>query len=199
MLFSESGKLLLSGGTDETIRVWNARSLQLVDVLHSSPGHAVTCVVISPTENLIADGAVVMRCLHLCVAYSMSGSMDGTVQLWHITDGTLIKRTLDKSNEEDLLAKERETMSRREGQIGLSEAKNRLRSNKFAFFEQFADPVATAQPVEPIAIGTLKPSLTLRGHSASIVAVCFAPGGKVVCSASLDATCVLWSLNGTSA
>ena len=42
MFFSESGKLLLTAGLDESIRVWHARTLHLVDVLHHDALHPVT-------------------------------------------------------------------------------------------------------------------------------------------------------------
>ena len=42
MFFSESGKLLLTAGLDETIRVWHARTLHLVDVLRHDALHPVT-------------------------------------------------------------------------------------------------------------------------------------------------------------
>jgi WD40 repeat protein len=67
--WSPDGARLLSGGADETLRLWDVATLSVLAVLKGQNG-AVRCVAWSP------DGARLL-----------SGSDDGTLRLWEAESG----------------------------------------------------------------------------------------------------------------
>ena len=69
---SSDAKILISGGTDETVRVWEVETGRILHVLqgHEAP---VRSVAFQPDGSLLA-----------------SGSYDGTIRLWDVTLGTLV-------------------------------------------------------------------------------------------------------------
>ncbi|MEA5618598.1 WD40 repeat domain-containing protein [Cronbergia sp. UHCC 0137] len=72
LALSGDGKLLVSGSRDQTIKIWN---LQTGELIRTLKGHqdSVNTVVISPNEQIIA-----------------SGSADKTIKLWHLATGELL-------------------------------------------------------------------------------------------------------------
>lgn len=57
VVYSKTGNLLVSGSKDETIRIWNARSGELLDILQESVVHPIFCVTMAPTEDYVAEGS----------------------------------------------------------------------------------------------------------------------------------------------
>lgn len=46
--YSTSGNLLVSGGMDECVRIWNARTGALIDFFHEGTVHPIVTVAVSP-------------------------------------------------------------------------------------------------------------------------------------------------------
>src|SRR6266702_5985515 len=67
--FSPDGKLLASGGEDQTVRLWDVSSGQCLKILQGHT-HRVRSVAFSPDSDVLA-----------------SGSEDQTVRLWDVSDG----------------------------------------------------------------------------------------------------------------
>jgi len=72
LAMSAGAKFLISGSQDQTIRVWNLATGELIHILK---GHqdSVNAVVLSPDEQIIA-----------------SASADKTIKLWHLQSGELL-------------------------------------------------------------------------------------------------------------
>ncbi len=72
LAMSADAKFLISGSQDQTIRVWNLATGELIHILK---GHqdSVNAVVLSPDEQIIA-----------------SASADKTIKLWHLQSGELL-------------------------------------------------------------------------------------------------------------
>jgi len=86
MAFSSDGKLLATGGHDQSVRVWNLATEALVHTLHSH-GSCVHAVAFSPDGSRLAGG-----------------SPDGTVKLWDPRAGELLHTLRGHSTVADLLA-----------------------------------------------------------------------------------------------
>ncbi|MGF1520665.1 MAG: protein kinase [Nodosilinea sp.] len=189
--FSPKQPVLVSGSLDDTLRIWN---WQTGDLLHGLKGHArgVNDVVIDLRGQLLAscgDDATV-KVWHLSdgtlrhtlkghfkdvTAIALSGSNllssaseDGTLKLWNISQGTLIK-TLPGS------AGMLKT-------VALADADQRLVSGGLDNTVRIWDvPTATAIKV-------------LTGHTNTVNQVAVSPDGRLIASASKDRTVRLWDL-----
>ena len=54
IVYTPDGKQIVTGGFDETLRVWDAASGELLDTMHTP--HAVLSLAASPKSNLVASG-----------------------------------------------------------------------------------------------------------------------------------------------
>jgi len=74
VVFSPNGRLILSGSSDKTVKLWDIRSRRLLRTLE---GHtdSVTCIAFSPGDARIAA----------------SGGSDATIRIWDIVDGRELK------------------------------------------------------------------------------------------------------------
>lgn len=72
LAISANGKYLVSGSQDQTIRVWNLVTGELIHTLKSHR-NGVYAIALSPNEEIIA-----------------SGSADKTIKLWHLQTGELL-------------------------------------------------------------------------------------------------------------
>ena len=76
MVYSPTGRILVSGGYDRTMRIWDAEHgtlLQTITVLEDVEGY-VTSVTISPDEAWVA-----------------AGSSNEEVKIWRVEDGSLVQ------------------------------------------------------------------------------------------------------------
>src|SRR5580704_2416575 len=73
-VFSHDGKYVASGSQDNSIRLWNTHTGDLVRTLTGHNG-AVKSLSFSPDDKFLA-----------------SGSDDGTIRIWRVPDGAMLQR-----------------------------------------------------------------------------------------------------------
>ncbi|MBF2066647.1 MAG: WD40 repeat domain-containing protein [Calothrix sp. C42_A2020_038] len=80
LCLSHDGKILVSGSRDQSIKIWNLQTGELLHVLKSH-SDAVCAIALSPNAEIIA-----------------SGSVDKTIKLWHIESGELLGTFIGHTN-----------------------------------------------------------------------------------------------------
>jgi WD40 repeat protein len=193
--FSPTGKLLVSGGADEKVRLWNPETGALVKTLE---GHTswVRAVAVSPDGRLIA-----------------SGGGDGTVRLWNIETGALqIPPLYDHlypvtsvafSPDEELLASGGEdglvrlwrTQTGEPVEFPQSTVGPHIRSLAFSPDGQL---LAIAREDDTIEIwdpcNGEPTDRRLTGHTHIVTSLAISPDNEVLAAASLDTSIRLWNL-----
>jgi WD40 repeat protein len=168
--FDPSGKILVSGLRDETIKLWNLEDPQSVRLLstldRTSGGHknSVWTVAFNRSGKMFA-----------------SGSCDDTIKLWNITDLKTVQllSTLDKTAG------------------GHSSSVYSVAFNRSgAILASGSDDKAiklwdTKNPEAVQLLSTL--GKTAGGHSSSVYSVAFNPAGDILASGSRDGEIKLWS------
>jgi WD40 repeat protein len=185
---SPDGQFLVSGGDDETVKVWNINEGEELYTLRSHSG-SVTSVAISPDGETLASVSVdkTIRLWDLktgqkiktlsahslpvtCVAFHakknsvlFSGSMDKTVRVWDIeTPG--IKRTYDRHTE---------------GVTCLAVHPN-------------GQIIASGSHDCSVIVWS---NYKFAGHSASVLCVAISPDGQTLVSGSQDKQIKVWNLS----
>ena len=194
--FSPTGKLIATGSSDSTLRIWDAASglCQNADkpLTHDK---GITCIAFSPDGRLLASGsedksvriwnlAALARPATLighkekvtCVGFSpdgkrlVSAGMDGSVRIWDVARRTLLKtlpgRTLGVSA----------AAFSRDGRWIVSAGDDKT----LRLWE-----VASGRCVQ-----------RLKGHTDWVRAAAFSPDGNLIASAGDDKTIMLWSRLG---
>ena len=186
-------QILASGGLDDTIKLWNLQTGNLVKTL---PGHlkAVNSVAISPNGQFL-----------------VSSSDDTTVKVWNLQTGDLLHNLSGHSRDVNAVA------ISPNGQIVVSGSEDRtVRIWKLATGELLRVLAGTAGMVKAVAIspngqwlasGGLDNQIklwnlnngeltrTLYGHFNSVNSVTISPDGQTLASGSKDKTIRLWNLN----
>ncbi|MFQ4139472.1 protein kinase domain-containing protein [Nodosilinea sp. PGN35] len=192
LAFSTQQPVLVSGSLDDSVRIWN---WQTGDLLHTLKGHArgVNAVAIDRRGQLLVscgDDATV-KVWHLsdgslrhtlkghlrdvnAIALGSGGNLvasaseDGTLKLWNLSQGTLLK-TLPGS------AGMLKT-------VALAEADQRIVSGGLDNTVRIWD----AQSATTLRV--------LTGHTNTVNQVAVSPDGRLIASASKDRTVRLWNL-----
>lgn len=183
---------LISGGLDDTIRIWN---LQTGSLIRTLTGHlkAVNSIAISPDGQLL-----------------VSGSDDTTIKVWYLQTGDLLHNLTGHSRDVNAVA------ISPDGQFLASGSEDRtVRLWRLSTGELLRSLSGIAGMVKSIAIspdgkilasGGLDNQIklwsmgngelirTLHGHLNSVYSVAISPDSKVLASGSKDKTIKLWNL-----
>ena len=198
-LFSPDGHLVAFGSFDGTIKIWDAASGRQLRVLRGHSGF-VTSIAFSNDGRELASGSAdhtarlwdvatgrQLRTLRghseqvTSVAFSpdgrvlATGSGDRTIKLWDVTSGSELRALAGHSSWVNSVA------FSPDGRI-LASGSGRLGANG----------INADNSVKLWDVATGAELRTLVGHSKWVTSVSFAPGGKLLASASDDRTIKLW-------
>jgi hypothetical protein len=159
------------------VRLWHVRTGEELDHLRSGVVHPVYTVALSPDESTVAEA-----------------SLDPVVRLWAVPPRVdlLVARHGDAVAEA-----ERKSFHMRETVQSVQATRSTRRQAKFSYFQaepagDRAHETAAAAVIPPA--GQATPAVQLRGHSAAIVVVLFAPDGATLASGAHDGTVIVWDL-----
>ncbi|MBD2593023.1 CHAT domain-containing protein [Nostoc spongiaeforme FACHB-130] len=185
---SPDGKIIASGSSDKTIKLWYLNGKPLKTFSNKSE---VTQLAFSPDGNLLASGSqdktIKLWDLNGNLKHTLkghtnevtqvvfspkenilaSGSKDKTIKLWDL-NGNLLKTLSDKSEITQLA------------------------------FSPDGKILASISKDKNIKLWDLNGNLlhTLKGHESQVTSVVFSPDGKNLASSSKDKTIKLWDLDG---
>ncbi|HEY9896633.1 MAG TPA: serine/threonine-protein kinase [Candidatus Sericytochromatia bacterium] len=190
---SADGSTIASGGLDDSIKVWDRSTGELLRTLigHHKP---INCLSISPNGQTL-----------------VSGSDDHTVRLWHLATGRLLRsltgHTRDVnsvviSSDGQLFASGSEDRTVRLWNLATGEVlrafsglAGMVRSVALSPNGQFLVSGGLDNQIKLWSLKTNEPVRTLpNGHFNSVNAVVIAPDGKTLVSASKDKTIKVWDL-----
>ncbi|HEY9621736.1 MAG TPA: TIR domain-containing protein [Crinalium sp.] len=188
--FSPDGKTLASGSWDNSIKLWNVETGELIRTL---PGHqsSVRSVSFSPDGKTLA-----------------SGSGDKTIKLWNVETGELIRtlmghqssvRSMSLSSDGKTLASGSDDNSIKLWNVETGELIGTLTGHLYGVWSVSFSPdgktLASGSGDKTIKLWNMDTGEligTLTGHQSSVWSVSFSPDGKTLASGSADSTIKLW-------
>jgi dipeptidyl aminopeptidase/acylaminoacyl peptidase len=202
LAFSRDGRLLAEASRDKLVHVWDVGTGQEVRRLEGHQG-AVWSVAFSPDGKLLA-----------------TGSQDRTIRLWDTQTGRELRQLTGHEGEVEGVAfspdGRRLASAGRDGTVrvwrtasgkelfALREPphwKGRLahhRDGKSLTFSPDGRMLACGswRTVQLWEVASGKERAQFAGHRGEVVAVAFSSDGRLLASASPDATCLIWNVTG---
>ena len=192
LAFAPRGALLASGGTDQTVRLWDLSTSRLQDTL---TGHRanVFALSFSPDGNSLASGAA-----------------DGNVRLWDIAPAKLrvalaanpsAVQTLAFAPDSRLLA-----IGRQNGTVQFCEVRAGRLEEAFMVGNGGVTALAFSSDGRTLALGGADATVrlwdlsaqrevaTLKGHQKTVSGIAFAPDGQFLVSAGLEGKAKVWRI-----
>ena len=198
VIFSPNGKLVASGSSDRTIKIWSVNGT----LQQTLEGHTnwVTSVSFSPDGTILA-----------------SASRDNTIRLWlldpttglfspqpyHILkghEGPVLGVCFSPNGEIIASASEDTTVKLwKTNGSPLKTMRGHERWVTCVAFSPSGKTVVSGSADRNLVIWSINGTLlkTLKGHDSFVESVCFAPGGVAIASCGRDKTVRLWDTEGT--
>ena len=168
--FSPDGQILASGSADDTIRLWNVNTGELIETFE---GHTdvVSSVAFSPDGQTLA-----------------SGSWDETIRLWNVNTGELIETFEGHTDvvSSVALSPDGQTLASGSGDTTIHLWNANIMESEVLW------SLETGEQVEE---NTDQLLIILEGHKGSINSITFSPDGQTLASGSWDETIRLWNIN----
>jgi len=190
--YSPNGKYLASGGSDQTVRLWDANTGKL---LHTYQGHQGSVLVVrfSPDGKNLA-----------------SGSADGTIKIWGTTSGVVVKTleghsdmvgTIDYSKNGQSLVSGSRDKTVKLWNLTTGHVIHTFEDNPTLIYGVSFDPKgkkivsASGINLKVWNATTYQLEKTLKGHKDHIMAVTFSPDGSKIITGSRDGSLKMWQTN----
>jgi WD40 repeat protein len=195
--FSPNGKRIATGGTDGTVKIWDAETGQLIGQPLKGHDRIVWSVAFSPDSQRIVSGSLdnTLRLWDVndghqiglpfkghenrvaSVAFSpdgkriVSSSFDKTIRLWNADTGELIGQPL-RGHENIVMS------------VAFSPDGQRIASASFDNTLRLWD-IGKSEPI----------GAPIEGHSDAVLSVAFSPDGRRLVSGSKDRTVRIWNVD----
>jgi WD40 repeat protein len=165
--FSPDGKMLASGGDDQTIKLWRVADGAELKTLTGHQDY-VASVAFSPDGQRLASGG---------------GAQDKTVRLWRVPDGIL-----ERSWEASVTAVKSVAFS----PDGATLASGGGRGDHSIGLWQVNQGTLLRKITGIALLGSSAGPIQMTGHSGSVLSVAFSPDGTTLVTGSIDKTLRLW-------
>jgi serine/threonine protein kinase len=193
LTFNEDGKILVSGGADQTIKLWDLKTNQL---LHTLKGHQsiIETVIFTPDHQFL-----------------ISGSWDYTIRIWDYKNQVEINQFKEHSGWINCLTISPDGKTLISGGAdktikvwqlpeGIIKHNIKLESNyiKSLAFSPFGKLFATGNNQGLIQLWDLEKAeekIRLSGHEKAVNSLTFSPSGQLLFSGSADHLIKVWNLS----